>query len=182
MKKSLAAAMLVAFVFAGNVAAAPQSDPMVAPSHVQLQRMLTDYRLADIMRGYFSNNRAMFQSLPMGDIFNQIGVIQNDEMARVLAPALSDCATEEDSRRMADFFETPSGQLMINYIVETSQNPLDPVTKPQLDPLALKVFQANGGVAAVQKFAACMKAPDGQRRLMIALIHYLTRPEANPGT
>ncbi|OOG66187.1 hypothetical protein B0E46_01485 [Rhodanobacter sp. B04] len=144
--------------------------------------MLVDYRLAEILSHYFASNQAALQGSPMRAVFEHFNMIQEPELARVMVPALRDCATEDEARRVADFLETKTGHTIMDYTIANLADPQHSLPRPQIDPRAMQSFQASGGLAAMNKFGACLQAPDGQRRATIALVHYLTRPEVNPGT
>jgi hypothetical protein len=185
MNRFLRVTALIAFGFSGLAFAAPQSDSLPSPGvsdNSQLERMLVDYRLAAIMRTYFNNNQAALQGSPVGAVFEHLNEVQDAELAHVMAPALRDCVTEDEAKGVADFLETDTGRTVINYMLTNMADPQHSVPQPQVDARAMQRFQANGGAAALQKFSACLKSPDGQRRATIALVHYLTRPELNPGT
>lgn len=178
-------AALVALGFSGVGCAAPQTESAPLPvdsNNAQLERMLVDYRLASIMRAYFNSNQAALENSPVGAVFAHLNDVQDAELAHVMTPALRDCVTEDEAKRVADFLETNPGRTLINYMVANMADPQHAVPKPQVDAAAMRRFQATGGLASLQKFSACIKAPDGQRRATIALVHYLTRPELNPGT
>jgi hypothetical protein len=185
MKRFLRVAALVALGVSGMACAAPQSESAPLPgnsSNAQLERMLVDYRLASIMRAYFNSNMSAWQNSPVGAVFAHLNDVQDAELAHVMTPALRDCVTEDEARQVSDFLETDSGRTLINYLVANTADPTHSVPKPQIDATAMRRFQADGGLATIQKFSACMQSPDGQRRVTIALVHYLTRPEINPGT
>ena len=172
----LGAALALA-CFTGAHAQAAAEDPQ---TDQQLTRLLVDFRSAELMRLGVAQGSDRLNGTPMQGVFDQLNTMPDETIAQVIEPALRGHVTGADARKLGDFLETPSGLALINWMMQQVKDPQGaPKRPPAGDPKVMKAFVANGGLDALKGFSNYVKSPEFQRRAAIALLHYLTRPEAN---
>ncbi|MFK2929780.1 hypothetical protein [Dyella agri] len=147
----------------------------------QLQRMLVDYHLAQIMRIAFERAQAQMSSATAQNqvfqqVLRQLDRMTDSQFARLAAPSVRDCISEDNARTVADFLETDSGRALVAWMIQGLQQPGQAVPKPSIDRKLAQAFAAQGGAAAMSQFGTCVQTPERQQQLGLALVHYATQP------
>ncbi|MHA6205201.1 hypothetical protein ACXU4B_12315 [Dyella soli] len=158
-----------------------QSDlPDPQGDDVQLRRLLVDFRMVQILRVGVARDGAKLNGTPLAGLFDQLNSTPEETLAEVIAPSLRGHVSEDDARKIGDFLETESGRALTQWMLQRVSNPGDLTSKPPKgNPKEMKAFMANGGYAAMGAFSTYLQSQEFQRKAVIALLHYLTRPEAN---
>lgn len=149
---------------------------------VQLKRLIVDFHIGDLMRmGMQQGAQGLdtANSKPLQDMIDDMLNMPPEEIAEVVTPALRGSVSEDDARKICDFLETRSGRAMVQWMLDREAHRSSPEpTHPFVDKQEVLAFEDNGGLAAMQAFAALVKSPEYQKKIMLALLHHATRPQA----
>lgn len=149
--------------------------------NAQLQRMLVDYHLAQIMQIAFERTQTQMSSATTQNpvfqrVLRQLNQTTDQQFARLAAPAVRTCISEDNARIVADFLETDSGRALVAWMIQGLRRPGQVVPKPSIDRKLAQAFAAQGGAAALNQFGTCVQSPERQQQLSLALVHYATQP------
>lgn len=187
MKKFFAAAIWLVLGVAGasrastpDVACGPDGSTSYVPppgmaNDTQLERIIMDYKLGTIMKA--SMLRASVSMDPiMGGVIDELKTSSEEDLAHVMLPALRGHLRAADAQKIAELLETDTGHRVTDYLVATVSDPLHAPPRPSLDRKTQARFQKNGGLAAFQAFSTYLQTDACKQQMMMALMHYLTRP------
>jgi len=165
--------------FAWMVGAYAQGTAVDPQADQQLRRLLVDFHVGEVMSMGIARESAQLNGTPLQGLFDQLNTVPEEVMAEVVAPALHGHVNGDDARKISDFLETPKGQELIRWMLQHARDPQSNAPKPSINDSQAKAFIANGGYAAMKGFSEYMRSPEFQRKASIAVLHYVTRPEAN---
>lgn len=172
---------MAATLACGSLPALAQQQ--ASSGNAQLERMLVDYHLSQLMR--LGMERAQAQQDPQAknpaiqQVVQQLEHTPDRQFARVVAPTVRDCITEDQARMVSDFLETPTGQAIMGWMVQSLEQPGQTIAKPAVDQQAVLAFQSQGGTAVLNQFSTCVQNPTKQLQMGAALVNFAAN---TPGT
>lgn len=189
MKMFFTAAIWLALGMAG-ISQASTPSPACGPDGVasyvpppgmandaQLERVMMDYRLGTIMKASMLRQSASMDPI-MSGVIDQLKASSDEDLARVMLPSLHGHVRAADAQKIAELLETDTGHILTNYLVATVSDPLHLPPRPSLDRKSQARLQKNGDLAAFQAFSTYLQTDSCKQQMMMALLHYLTRPLA----
>lgn len=160
-----------------------QATDVAGQQDVQLRRLIVDFHIGDLMRMGMQQGAQGIDtadSKPLQDMIDQLVNMPPQEIAEAVTPALRGSVSEDDARKICDFLETRSGRAMVQWMLEkeSHRSAAEPV-HPVVDKKEVEAFKENGGLDAMLAFAALLRTPEYQKKVMLALVHHATRPQSD---
>lgn len=143
----------------------------------QLGRVLLDYKMGTILKATMLSRSIEVDTSMLGGVLDELKASSDAELVHALLPSLRGHVSADDADKLAELLETDSGRAMINYLVATVSDPLHAPPRPVLDKTTETKFRKNGGLAALKSFAAYLQTTTCKQQMLMALLHYITRPQ-----
>lgn len=165
---------------------ASESTTYVPPpgmaTDAQIDRIMTDYKVATILKATMLSHSMDVDVSVVGGALDELKASSDEDLVRVLLPSLRGHVSADDAQKITELLETDSGRAFTNYLAATVSDPLHAPPRPTLDRETEAKFKKNGGLAALKSFATYLQTPACKRQMLMALLHYITRPQAQANT